>query len=294
MATTDLPTASVVRRKATTAAVDKSLRLTHRISDTPAYLGIGACMLHFRLEALLVPRTAATASSTSPRLQTIGRSGELPIRRYGEAHLGCVLFFPGQHGHLPGYERSLFPAFNARGIAVLAVAYPGQDGAPGIADFSSLESLYGQAFPAARAACQDRPVVLVGRSFGAMVASYGAANHRPAGLILEGAALSLSSAIRTRLRSRWYSAPWAVLPISSLLPRDFSLGQALSLAGSTPVVCFQGTADVDTPLSALQNDPALEKLRIVAVRGGTHADTYVMARDRIVEEAVSMLRQAGI
>ena len=255
------------------------------------YFGIGAYVLHFRLESLLLPHTVAPNSPASPTLQSIGQNGKLLVRRYGEARLGCVMFFPGQHGNLQSYENSLFPSFTAQGIAVLAVAYPGQDGALGAADFLSLESLYTQAFSAATAACQGRPVVLYGRSFGAMVASYSAANHQAAGLILESAAPSLSTAVRVRLASHWYSAPLIALPISALLPRKFSLAQALSRIQSTPTVCFQGSADRETPLLSLQNDPSLNGLRIFVVSGGTHADTYVVAESKIVEQAVSMLRQ---
>lgn len=253
------------------------------------YFGIGACVLHFGLESLLLPRTAARASLAP--LRALDHGGELWVRRYGKARLGCVMFFPGRHGNLPGYERSLFPAFTARGIAVLAVAYPGQDGAPGAPRLSHLEGIYEHAFPAASMACRGHPVVLYGRSLGAMVASYSAADHRPAGLILEGAAPSLSSAVKAHLASHWYSAPWAALPVPLLLPRDFSLAQALSPGRTTPVVCFQGAADAETPLSALQGEPGLEGLHIVVVPGGTHASTYAVAENRIVEEAVSMLRQ---
>jgi hypothetical protein len=124
-----------------------------------------------------------------------------------------------------------------------------------------------------------------------MMAAYSAAHHRPAGLILEGAAPSLSSAVRMRLSLHWYTAPWVVLPVSSLLRKEFTLAQALSAAPFTPVMSFQGAADTETPLKSLQSAPGLGTLRIVVVPGGTHSDTYELARDRIVETAASMLRQ---
>jgi len=256
-----------------------------------AYFSLGASMLRFGLESMLLPHTNAPVSPSAPGLLPLGHRGELLVRRYGTPRLGCVLFFPGRHGDLPAYRRDLFPAFVARGIEVLAVAYPEQDGAPGIASLARMQALAMVAIPEADTACPDQPVILYGRSFGAMVAAYSAANHQPAGLILEAAAPSLSSAVRTRLLSHWYSAAWAILPVSSLLRQEFTLAHALSATPSTPVVSFQGTADTQTPLEALRQAPGLGKLHVVAIPGGTHADTYELAKGRIVDAAVSMLRR---
>lgn len=256
-----------------------------------AYFSVGAYVLRFRLESVLLSPTSAPASPPAPELQPLGHSGELFVRRYGVPRLGCVLFFPGQHGNLPAYQRDLFPAFAARGIEVLAVAYPGQDGASGTASLTHFQSLATEAVAAASAVCPEHSVVLYGRSLGAMVAAYSAANHRPAGLILEGAAPSLSSAVRMRLSSHWYSVAWAALPVPSLLRQEFSLAQALSAIPSIPVVLFQGTADTETPPRALQNARGLGKLHIIMVSDGTHTSTYELARDQIVETAVSMLRR---
>jgi len=256
------------------------------------YFSVGAYVLRFRLESVLLPHTSAPASPPAPELQPLGHNGELFVRRYGIPRLGCVLFFPGQHGNLTAYQRDLFPAFAARGIEVLAVAYPGQDGASGIASLTHIQALATEAVSAAGAVCPEHSVVLYGRSLGAMVAAYSAANHRPAGLILEGAAPSLSSAVRRRLSSHWYSLPWMALPVSSLLRQEFSLAKALLATPSTPVVCFQGTADAEAPLGDLQDAPDLGKLRIIVVPGGTHASTYELAKDRIVETVMSMLRHS--
>lgn len=257
------------------------------------YFFAGAYALRFRLDSMLLPHTSAPASPFAPELQPLGHSGELFVRRYGVPRLGCVLFFPGRHGNLPAYQRQLFPAFLAHGIEVLEVAYPGQDGAPGTASLAHMQALTTAAISAAGTVCPEHSLVLYGRSLGAMMAAYSAAHHRPAGLILEGAAPSLSSAVRMRLSVHWYTAPWVVLPVSSLLRKEFSLAQALTAASSTPVVSFQGTADIETPLRSLQSAPGLGTLRIVVVPGGTHSDTYKLARDRIVETAVSMLREPG-
>ena len=109
--------------------------------------------------------------------------------------------------------------------------------------------------------------------------------------ILEGAAPSLSVAVRRRLASHGYSAAWAALPVASLLGHDFALARALSAATPTPGVVFQGSADAETPLEALRAAPGLGRVRIVVVPEGTHSNTYELAKDRIVATAVAMLRQ---
>jgi len=50
-------------------------------------------------------------------------------------------------------------------------------------------------------------------------------------------------------------------------------------------------AATQTPLKALRQAPGLGKLHVIAVPGGTHADTYELTRGRIVDAAVSMLRR---
>ena len=246
---------------------------------TATYFAVGAYVLRFKLEQQLLPHTNSVQSPPAPIL-----------RRYGEPNLGCVLFFPGQHGNLTDYQRDLFPAFTSRGIAVLDVAYPGQDGTSGNPNIDAIQATAQRALDAAHSTCGERKVVVYGRSFGSMVAAYSIINHPQVGLILEAASPSLSSAVQTRLKSRWYLAPLTILPISSLLKHDFSLAQALRGSQPTPTVVFQGTSDAQTPISALQTGTGLEKLHIVAVLNGTHSNTFLLAKDQIVETAVLMLK----
>ena len=256
------------------------------------YFSVGIYVLRFRLDSLVLPHTDASTSSFAPILRRIGgRNGSLLIRRYGVPRVGCVLFFPGQHGNIPGYEANLFPAFTAQGIAVLAVAYPGQDGAPGVSNLDQVQALAAQAVTIASDTCGKDRVVVYGRSLGSMVAAFSVKNHSPSGLILEGAAPSLSSAIRSRLASHWYLAPMTILPISKLLAHDFALAEALPRISSTPVVVFQGTEDSETPLSTLRANTRLLRLLIIAVPGATHSTTYRLVERQIVETSVSMLRQ---
>jgi len=256
------------------------------------YFVAGAYLLRFALEPMVLPHVAPSAHTTAPVLQTIsGDDGNtMLVRRYGKPTVGCVVFFPGQHGILSAYEEDLFPAFAAKGIAVLAVAYPGQNGAHGTSHLTEILALGARVVASAQSTCPGQRVVLYGRSLGSMVAAYVAARSQPTGLILESAAPSLSSAIRLRLSARWYLAPLALLPVSRLLPHDYSLAEALSSTRGVPAVVFQGTADSETPLSFLRVPEVSDNLRLVVVSGGSHPTTYLLARDRIIKAALSMLR----
>ena len=200
------------------------------------------------------------------------------------------MFFPGQHGILSAYEEDIFPAFAAKGIAVLAVAYPRQNGAHGTSHLNEILALGARVVASAQSTCPGQRVVVYGRSLGSMVAAYVAARSQLTGLILESAAPARSSAIRLRLSARWYLAPLALLPVSRLLPHDYSLAEALSNTRGVPAVVFQGTADSETPLSFLRVAGVPDNLRLVVVSGGSHPTTYLLARDRIINTALSMLR----
>ena len=256
------------------------------------YFVVGAYLLRFALEPLVLPHVAVSAHTNAPLfLRISGDDGNaLSVRRYGTPKVGCVVFFPGQHGLISAYEKNLFPAFSAQGIAVLAVAYPGQNGALGTPHLTEIQALAAQAVASAQATCPGHRVVLYGRSLGSMVAAYAAASSHPTGLILESAAPSFSSAIRLRLNARWYLTPLALLPISRLLAHDYTLTEALSSTLDVPAVVFQGTADSETPLSVLRAAGVPGNLRLVVVSGGSHSTTYLLARDRIIQTTLSMLR----
>lgn len=260
------------------------------------YFVVGAYLLRFALEPLVLPHVTPSAHTTAPLFLRInGDDGNaMLVRRYGTPKVGCVVFFPGQHGVISAYEKNLFPAFSAQGIAVLAVAYPGQNGAPGTPHLPEILALAAQVAASAQAVCPGHRVVVYGRSLGSMVAAYAASRSHPAGLILESAAPSFSSAIRLRLNSRWYLAPLALLPVSRLLAHDYSLAEALSSTLDVPTVVFQGTADSETPLSVLRAGGVPGNLRLVVVSGGAHSTTYLLARDRIIQTIRSMLRAQRI
>jgi hypothetical protein len=256
------------------------------------YFAVGAYLLRFALEPFVLPHIAASADTNAPLfLRISGNDGNaVLVRRYGTPQVGCVVFFPGQHGIISAYEKNLFPAFSAQGVAVFAVAYPGQNGAPGTPHLSEIQALAAQVTASVQAACPGHRVVLYGRSLGAMVAAYATGSSHPAGLILESASPSFSSAVRLRLNARWYLAPLALLPVSRLVTHDYSLAEALSSAPDVSAVIFQGTVDNETPLAVLLAAGVPGKLRLVVVPGGSHSTTYMLARDRIIRVTLSMLR----
>jgi pimeloyl-ACP methyl ester carboxylesterase len=259
------------------------------------YFAVGAYVLRYALEPMVLPPVAVSTHTDVPLfLRISGDDGNVMlVRRYGTPKLGCVVFFPGQHGLISAYESNLFPAFSAQGIAVLAVAYPGQNGAPGVPHLPEILTLATQVVASAQATCPGHRVVVYGRSLGSMVAAYAAMRSHPTGLVLESAAPTFSSAIRLRLNARWYLAPLALLPVSKLLIHDYSLAEALPNTLDVRAVVFQGTADSETPLSALEAAGVPANLRLVAVSGGAHSTTYMLARDRLVQTTLSMLRAQG-
>lgn len=77
------------------------------------YFVAGACLLRFALDPLVLPHVDLPAHAIAPLSLRIGGDdgNVILVRRYGTAKLGCVVFFPGQHGLISTYERHLFPAF---------------------------------------------------------------------------------------------------------------------------------------------------------------------------------------
>lgn len=201
-----------------------------------------------------------------------------------------MVFFPGQHGATATYSLA---NYTAAGLAVFALAYPGQDGASGRTELSEIESLVGQAIVTVENTCPLNRTVFVGVSLGAMLAAYASHSTRPAGLVLLSAAPSLSSAIRIRLRSHWALAPLSLLPLPTLLTHDYSLVESLGQPASTQVVIFQGTRDDQTPIRLLQSPDILSVgVRVTGVPGGTHSTTFVLSQKAQLATILKMLRGA--
>ena len=151
------------------------------------YFGAASYVLHFQMNRILFPGTSSfqgPAAEATSRFQSKA-GNELLVRRYGPANVGCVVFFPGQHGAAAAYS---FTDYTDAGLAVFSLAYPGQDGASGRTDLDEIEGLVGEAIAAVRSECPSTRTVFVGVSLGAMLATYASRDAHPAGLVLTSAA----------------------------------------------------------------------------------------------------------
>jgi alpha-beta hydrolase superfamily lysophospholipase len=259
------------------------------------YVAFIAGILRFGIDRLAIPASASAYVTPDALTRVAGSSGnEVLIRRYGKPDLGCVVFFPGQHGNAPRYDLRLFRTFTAEGIAVFALSYPGQDGAHGRASLAEVARLSRRAIEPVVAQCQPQRTVFDGRSLGAMLAAYASRNLPIAGVILEGAAPSLHDAVERQMRAHWYTAPLAKLAASGILPHDYSLAEALASEPKTPVILLQGTKDDETPIEALQTDGTLPRnARLIPVPGGTHSNAYLIEPQAHARLARSMISVAA-
>ena len=255
-----------------------------------SYYALGAWIIHCDIDRFLLPHVALAAKTSEDASFRIGTTNEeILVRRYGKAEKGCIIFFPGQHAGVPKYERYLYPKFKEAGLEVFSLSYPGQEGASGTTSIPELLILIGKVIARVEKSCSMRRTVFVGRSLGSMLAISSVSNAKPAGVVLEGAAPSLSQAAKVYLNNKWYLKPFSLLPIKSLLRHDYSLAEAFKKLGYVPVVIFQGTADTTTPLSLLQKEVSFPAgVRLRAIEGGTHSDTYRIAMDEYVETVVEM------
>ncbi|TZF90712.1 alpha/beta hydrolase family protein [Cognatilysobacter lacus] len=243
-------------------------------------------VIRLRTDQLLFPNVPGTSTAPVVASLAAGRSssGRMLLRGYGVDRLGCVLFFPGQHGGIANYEKTLIPSLASQGIRVFAASYPGQDGAPGAADVDGVKVQASKAVLFASGVCGPERTVVVGRSLGTMVAAESLNTVPAAGLVLISAAPSLSAAFHAQLRTHWYTRPLRMLPASAFVQRDISLTGALGERSLVPLVIFQGTRDLRTPLELLRIPGVVPHgAQIVMVAGGTHENTYLLANHRIVE-----------
>jgi len=195
-----------------------------------------ACLVRYRLDRLLFPEVSGFSTATIVAIMSTeqGTSSRMLIREYGTGRLGCVVFFPGQHGGAATYERNLFPLLVAQGVRVFAASYPGQDGAPGRASIAEVNILASKAVALVTSHCGSKHTIVLGRSLGTMVAAYSIGHNPVAGLILISAAPSLSSAINVYVRSHWYLYPFRMLRARSLIRRDYSLSKSWSAMCEPP------------------------------------------------------------
>lgn len=258
------------------------------------YFAVPAALLRWDLDRLVFSAQSQQRTHEGKRFDVaVSPDATVVVRRYGDAGRACAFFFPGQHGGIGSYERTLFPLIREAGADVYAISYPGQDGAKGHAH---VDRLFGQVALAvsrvSRAArCGMRRSVFVGRSLGATVALAEAVKFRPRGVLVDGLGADLASVVRAWMGRHPLSTGWRLLPVRALLGRrDYPAASLLQQMPSVPVSIFQGTADTVTRYalarSAVQGRP---NVTFETVDGGTHHDSYLLAGSAYVRSLRSLL-----
>src|SRR5882762_5967472 len=170
--------------------------------------------------------------------------------------------------------------FQPPGTAVLVLDYPGYGDSGGHATEAALYAAADAAYGALanRAEVDPRRIYVYGRSLGSAVASYTAAHHPVAGLILESPLTNAAEMARYHYR---------------LLPR-FLLRLSLDNLANVrlvhcPILLFHGDADrlVPTAMGKAVAAAAAGPVEVVLIHGAGHNDTYDLGgrayRDKLWE-----------
>jgi pimeloyl-ACP methyl ester carboxylesterase len=236
-------------------------------------------------------RTLEDRAFEVPCLQ--GRS--VLIRRYGSPDSSyCVVFFSGQHGGIPGYEKPLFRDMVHAGLTVYALSYPGQDGASGKSRLSTVGEDVATALDTLDALMfgKLKSAVFVGRSLGATVAVFEAERFHPKALLLDGVSPSLSDAIRAQASKHWFTYLWSYLPFESLLTNQYDIVSPLEKLREVPVWIFQGSCDDTAPLSNINTMlNAMPHINLEVVQKGDHGDIYKVDHEKYISVLLQLAHQ---
>lgn len=123
---------------------------------------------------------------------------------------------------------------------MVAISYPGQDGARGDGDFENVQGLIQQALSRINQLYSIKDAIFVGRSLGSMVAVIAANKWHPRGLVLEGTSSALSDGIYSFMKSKWFLQPAILLPVKEIIKKDYSLSEGLTKLPNTKIAIFQG------------------------------------------------------
>lgn len=258
------------------------------------YFAVPAALLRWSLDRLIFSAQSNDQTHEDQRFEVVvSPEATVVVRRYGDAGQACAFFFPGQHGGIGTYERTLFPLIREGGADVYAISYPGQDGAKGHSHVDLLPDQVALAVSQVSKAthCGMSRSVFVGRSLGATVALVEASKFKPRGVLVDGLGADLSGVIRAWISRHWALIGWQMLPVRELLGRrDHPAALLFEQIRSVPVSVFQGTADAVAPY-ALARSATLWRPNVTftTVDGGTHQDTYLLARDAYAGSLRSLL-----
>lgn len=258
------------------------------------YFLLPALLLRFAIDRLTFTAQTNEATHEDQRYEVkVGGGRSVVVRRYGSANAACVIFFPGQHGGIGTYERTLFPQIQSAGAVVYALSYPGQDGATGVSQLRWLADDVAAAIHSIEhnAPCTPAQSVFVGRSLGATVALAEAARFSPRGVLLDGVSPDLSGVVHAWFERHPLATGWNMLPVRTLLADDFALTDIVAKFPGTPVVIFQGMADQVTPFEPMRIwASANPSIRFIPVRGASHENAYLLGRACYIESLKSLLK----
>ena len=244
------------------------------------YVSMPVLLLSFALDRFLFPQVDGGATHEDHVVDVpVATNRSIRVRRYG-ASQQCVIFFPGQHGGIAAYEHNLIPAIRQLGMAAYTLSYPGQDGAQGRSSKATLLQDVAVAIGAIghETPCQPSSAVFVGRSLGATVALYTAERIHPKGILLDGVAPTMTTAIQAAVQRYVVTRPWSLLPLHSFIGNDFPLAPVIQSLRPIPVVIFQGVNDQVAPfVNAQQALSHLGNVQFLPVPNATHDNAYQVA-----------------
>ena len=214
----------------------------------------------------------------------------MPVYSTGHIEAGCVVVFPGQHGLAGGFEEQIAPLMASRGVAVFTASYASTPGGPRLT-LGQARRFASEVVGRVESRCGPRYVV-VGRSLGSMVAAYAVRSHRPVALLLEGASPSLAMAMRSVLKpvlGRFLVDD--LIPLERLLSKNYSLWDALGAGQGFPVTIFQGTLDLQTPITDLTKPGAMPSwIEVVQVEGSDHQATWKALMPQYADRILGALK----
>jgi fermentation-respiration switch protein FrsA (DUF1100 family) len=159
--------------------------------------------------------------------------------------------------------------FQPPGTAVLVVDYPGYGGSEGRTTEAGLYAAADAAYAAlaARPGIDPRRIYVYGRSLGSAVATYTAAHHPAAGLILESPFTNAAAMARHLYK---------LLPPFSLALRFDNLANVRRIR--CPTLVFHGDADrlVPTAMGLAVAGAAGGGAEVVLIHGAGHNETYAL------------------
>lgn len=245
------------------------------------YLVIPITGLRFYLNELIFIGSRNAPTHEDAKVSIFEGENEETIRIYGSTKNNhCIVFFPGQHGGISRYEQELFSGFLGEGFTVYALSYPSYDGSKGKATFQNAARLSSRAIIKIDeiSSCKIENMVFCGRSIGAVIALLSIKSKKPKGILLDSVAVSLSSVVEHKIKSKWYLRPVGVLPIKDILQFNVFAPDLLKRTSEVPITIFQGELDAySNPHELRKAIKDYSNVNVFLVKNGTHSNTHVFA-----------------